>query len=140
MSIVDLPLSYTKDELIEALRERRKRAEVEDAEALASHEKAEQEYLKAFRRACREAAKWDYATAKEFSFTPTITLGDDWEHTRYGRPSAPRCDARKVSEVDSAIEMVQRLRQDRFTLARGGKWFRLYHLLTDDVTQIEGLC
>ena len=55
MTITDIPLTYTKDDLIAALEARRKKAEKVDAKNLAAHRKDEAKYLAGFKKACREA-------------------------------------------------------------------------------------
>lgn len=138
--IVDIELTYTKAELLEALDHRRLLAVEQDAAALAEHQRQEKQCLANFRRACREALKWDYDTAKGSDFNPARLMEDSFEG-RYGRfVNSPSCPPSIVSKIDSLVAMIEKLRQDRFVLSRGGKWAVAYSLLTDDVPQITGLC
>lgn len=57
-------LRFTRVQLVAALEARRPWAERVDAERLSAHQRDEREFLTRFRFACREAAKWDYETAK----------------------------------------------------------------------------
>ncbi len=123
-------LRFNRDELIDALEKRRPWAERLDAEHLAKHKRDEKEYLAKFRAACREAAKWDYETAKAHYFTVM-------ENSRYGRPD---CPASLVAGLDRNLNLVRASRQKTFTLSEGGDWSRMFYLLTYDETIKTEMC
>lgn len=129
MSIADLPLTYTHAELLAALEALRPKFEKADARNLVAHRKAEEAYYTAFKKACREALKWDYETLKKNG--AQLKTGTRW---------APSCPISQVSQLDSMIAMVHRINQPRFTLSRNGKWERIYRMLTADVPSVEGIC
>lgn len=138
MTIADIDLTYSRADLLAALAERRKVAVKNNAERLAAHRVAEREYLAAFRKACREAAKWDYETAKKNSFRISSLMPRD-EGGRWER-SQPSCPMSEVSQIDSLVAMIGHVSQTRFTLSRSGRWSTAYAVLTGDVPQVEGLC
>lgn len=129
-TIINIPLTYTKDELLAALAERRKAAEKVDAKALAEHKKAERKHLAEFKARCREGLKWDYETLKEKG---THGLFRGLHH-------APRCPRSQVSVIDSLIAMVKKVNQPRFTISANGRWHQIYAVLTEDVPEVTGLC
>jgi hypothetical protein len=122
-------LRFTRDQLVEALEARRPWAEKVDADRLTKHQKAEQDYLRQFRAACREAVKWDYEEAKKHSFSP-------WSGRQY-RPDCPRS---LVVALDMHLRMVRATRQDRFAVSEDGTWSKVFYLLTHDEDAKAEMC
>lgn len=89
-----MTLRMTREQLIEALEERRPWAEQLDARNLAEHQRAEADFLKQFRAACREAAKWTYEEAKEHGFNVGLNGNSS---------SAPSCPRSVSAQLDAAI-------------------------------------
>lgn len=123
-------LRYTREQILEVIAERRPVAEAIDARRLADHQKAEKEYLKRFREACREAAKWDYATAKANHFAVAF---DKFR----GRPECPRS---LVATLDKHVRLIQMSRQKSFIIGESGQWSVLYHALTFDPDAKPEVC
>ena len=122
-------LRYTREQLLEVIEARRPEAEQIDAQALAEHEKAKKAFLKEFRQACREGAKWDYETAKEKAFSLPV---DRWR--------APKCPPSMVASLDKHRNLVGLARQKTFVLSDSGTWSVLYRLLTFDPDAKPELC
>ena len=123
-------LRFKREELIEALEGRRAWAEEIDARNLAEHQKAEKEYLAKFKAACREAAKWDYATAKRHHFE--VMDDNSWDR--------PRCPQSIVAKLDANLNTVKASYQSRYTIADGGGWSQVFYLLTHDETIKAEMC
>src|SRR5688572_16632051 len=98
-------LRFTREQLIDALEGRRAWAEQYDAKKLAGHRADEKAYLAEFRRACREAAKWDYETIKQNHGEVKLRDKKDW---RWGPPS---CPSMTVAELDRSLSVVHALRE-----------------------------
>lgn len=124
----------SKADLIEALEARRPWAERLDAEHLAKHQKDEQAHLRRFREACREAARWDYATAKTHSFKAGVV--NDRGFSVY----PPDCPRSLVASLDQQLNIVRATRQERFQISPEGVWSRVHHLLTHDETITAEMC
>lgn len=123
-------LRFTKEQLLNALEARRPWAEKYDADRLAEHQKAEKAFLAEFKAACREAAKWDYATAKEHRFEP---FGKKhWDH--------PTCPRSMVASLDEHLNIIRATGQKSFMVSPRGEWSRLHHLLTHDETIETEMC
>lgn len=125
-------LTFTRDQLIEALEGRRKWAEDYDRRNLAAHEKAEKDYLRRFRERCREMAKWSYDDIKKDTRygSPRVDVGD--------RPSCPRS---AVAALDRELNVVRASRQHRFSVSGGStNWSGIFWLLTHDETIEDDLC
>lgn len=128
-TIVNIGLTFTKDELLAELRRQLPAARQHDRHAAAEHKVAEREYLERFRERCREAAKWDYRTAASEYFS-----------LRTDRGSAPSCPEPRVKRIESAIAMVEKSNQSKYTLTSDGNGRSLYPLVTFDVPTVESIC
>jgi hypothetical protein len=124
---LNIPLVYKPAELIGILEALLPAAKKRDEKALAAHRKAEEEYLTLFKKACREALKWDYVTASKNHFEPRI----GGNRYRYG----PSCPASEVSRLERMISLVRHSKQKRFTISYGGKYSAIYNELTKDVPE-----
>src|SRR5690606_38721380 len=112
-----------------------------DARNLGKHRKDEARYLAALRKACRNAATWNYEQAKKARFDPRSLMPRDAEAPRWeSSPDAPTCPRSEVARIDQVIATVEMTTQPRFTLNPRGKWGALYALLTEDVPKPRGLC
>ena len=129
-------LRFTRDELVEALEARRPWAEKVDAERLAEHQKAEREYLARFRAACREAAKWDYQTAKARSFVAQVPSDSAHRYKEY----PPDCPKSLVTLLDRQLAIVRATRQERMQVTESGTWDRVFYLLTHDENAKAEMC
>ena len=123
-------LRYTREQILEVIAERRPVAEAIDLRRLAEHKNAEKEFLKRFRAACREAAKWDYDTAKANHFTPAFDR-------HRGRPECPRS---LVASLDKHVNLIRMSRQKTFIIGESGQWSALYHALTFDPDATPEMC
>ena len=140
MTVTNIPLTYSKDELIEALEALRPAMVAEDEAYAADLERWQKNRLKRFKAACREAAKVTtteaIVEAKDLISNASKLVDDSGTGVNLGWG----CRRSAASRVDSAVGMVRKLRQDRFTIQANGKWGELFDLLTMDVAEIETTC
>lgn len=126
-------LRFNRDELIESLEARRSWAERLDAKQKLEHHKAERAYLASFRAACREAAKWDYQTAKLNRFE---VFRDHWG----SRQHQPSCPSSVVASLDRYLNQIRASRQKSFLVSESGNWSPVHYLLTYDETIKSEMC
>lgn len=136
---MDMPLKLSKQDLLSELERRRPDAEKADAKALKKHEAEEKRFITLFRKACAEAAKWDYATAKENNFDIPDLIGSHRSNRVY-KYEAPSCPISQVARIDEAMALVGATNQETFTLTSDGPLFGLYRLLREDMPKAGGLC
>lgn len=112
-------LQFTREQFVDALEARRPLLQRKDAANLAAHKKAEAACLKQFREQCREAARWDYETAKAKMFTVSID--------RYHRPQCPRS---LVVKLDEQIRIARATQAKNVRVGQSGQWSAAFWLLT----------
>lgn len=129
----DMDISLSREDLIAELKRLRPLIAADDKEKLKAHRQAERDYLKAFRAACREAARWDYETAKKNYFGITI----NGSNPRYRRPE---CPVPQVEILDRMLALIDKSSTKRFNISSRGKYFQIYRLLTFDVPTTKAAC
>lgn len=129
----DMDISLSREDLIAELKRLRPLIAADDKEKLKAHREAEREYLKAFRAACREAARWDYETAKKNRFG--VLVGGGYTHTR-----RPECPTPQVEVLDRMLALIGKSSTKRFNISSNGKYFQVYRLLTFDVPTTKASC
>lgn len=137
-SIINIPLNFTKADLLAELRSKLADAKRSDREALKAHREAEKAYLEAFRSACRQASRWSYETAKENDFQLDKIMPQEAGYT--WRRSAPACPIPLAEKIESAIAMVEMSNQTKYTLDHNGRGASLYALVTADVPRFGKAC
>jgi hypothetical protein len=135
---IQIPLTYTKEALLEKLASLRPAAEKRDKAAIAKHKKEEAAYLKRFHAACREALKWDYETAKSSGFNARVTESNDYGGKN--SVSAPRCPSEETNTLERLISLVNYSHQQRFMVTARGKFSEIYDLLTADIVAEKDVC
>ena len=116
-------LAITKDDLVLVLKDKLPAAKAYDAERMAAHRKVEAEKLTEFRQWCRDAVKWDYATAKKRNFSPA---------DKYALRA--ECPVLLASRMERAIARLSVDGRKKLTLDSGGRDADLYSLATWDPT------
>lgn len=129
MNTITLTFS-SKPALLDALRARRPELVAIDDHLLADHQKAEKAALTEFRRACRDAAKLDYQEAKRIH-------GDYRARLRLETPS---CPSSLTAMLDAVVKSIELTGQKTFTIAPGGRWSTVHHLLTFDPDATVEMC
>ena len=124
----DIAIVMTKEELVTELKRLRPLIAADDKAKLKEHRAEEREYLAAFRQACREAARWSYAEARENSFRIPL------------RAFRPRCPQPRAEQLDRQLELIQKSNQTRYTISDRGRYSHLMILLTFDVTKPKAAC
>lgn len=124
-----MDLCLNRDDLIAELKRIRPLLAERDKQKLKEHKQAEREHLAAFRQKCRDAARWDYETAKKNFFSPGI-----------GRYAGPRCPVPQVEILDRMLALLQKTSTKRFTITPSGRYSDIYRLLTFDVPETKAVC
>ena len=117
-------LSYSKDQLLAALRARRAYLTSRDKRELAEHKAAEKKALAEFRAKCREALKVDYATAKR-------VYNGGWNSEAL-KIKAPNCPRLSVPMLERAIEQIERDGRKCYAVNEHGSMSTIHFLLTCD--------
>lgn len=124
----DIAIVMTKEELLAELKRIRPLIAADDKAKLKEHREQEREYLKQFRLACREAARWSYAEARENSFRIPL------------KTFRPRCPVPLVEQLDRQVELIRRSSQKRYTISDRGRYWRLQEFVTYGVTKPKAAC
>jgi hypothetical protein len=132
--VINIPLTYGRDELIERLTAERDKAAKRDAKRLAAHQRDEAAYFKKFRKALADAGRWDYEEAKEHRFEARVNDDRGWQ------VHGPNCPISEASKIDELLAFLDKTSQDRFTISRDGKWHHIYAVLTADVPARSTVC
>lgn len=121
---VDLKLTLTREELIDALKARLPWAREFDKRAKVAHREAERAFLAKWRDMCRAAGKWTYEEAKAHKFE---VGGYDFRNSR------PACPAPVMPLIRTVLGQLAISNQKTFTLAPATGGVRNTHwLLTHD--------
>jgi phenylalanyl-tRNA synthetase alpha subunit len=101
---------------------------------VSDHKQAEKDYLAEWKRACREAAKWNYEQAKEAGFSLPF------DKSYRGRPS---CPTPVVEHLDRILFFLGKTQQKRFTVTDDYRYDDLshaYRILTLDAPTVKAVC
>lgn len=135
---MSIPFNMKREDLLVRLAEMLPEAEKRDKATVAKHKRDEAEYLKQFRAACREALRWDYETAKARYFKAMVV-----RPTSYGgfdQVQSPHCPKATAETIRRYIREVEMSTTTRFVINEGGKYGRLYNLLTSQIPQEKAVC
>ena len=132
----DIDIVLNRDELVAELKRIRPLIAAEDKRKVQEHREQEREFLKQFRAACREAARWDYETAKNNSFAVRVNARVPGTF-RFGRPECPTPQA---EVLDRVLALLAKTGVKRFTITPNGRYSDIYRLLTFDVPTTKAVC
>lgn len=118
-------IRMNKTQILERLAEQLPIATEHDAAELKTHKADEAAHLKKFREACRQAAKWDYKTAKANEFNPLHPMGDTWSARR-----GPRCPDSVAARITRLAHLVNISSQERYVLGPDGANSSLFRMIT----------
>jgi hypothetical protein len=121
-------ISISRENMIDALERMLPMAAKYDADAKKAHEAEERATLAAFRERAKEAAKWDYQTAKEHDFELKYRPDGNTRYSWWG----PTCPRSQVARIEAALRVVRVSQQKSYNLDARGKHSTLYDLLTWD--------